>query len=272
MKKTGISVLSAFCSSWAVVFLLVSTPRFGSADQITVDQLSDFMIENQGLNAEFIGRFFGPDESSPLVFSSNIDFSDLSFLFSLAPTTYLGQSLTLTGTGVFSPTTNLLTLSSAGSFGSQSWATTGTEVVTLSPDNLFSAAGDVDFLEGGVLLGDFDAQQFNRTDGSTGDFSVATDENGEQIRGTITVSTDTRTSSGNWNYQSTSTLGYVVNSTGFTPPAGGQGSFTTTIAPAPVPEPPSTSLIGSMVLAFFIVGRWRTRQKSVDKSIISSTH
>jgi hypothetical protein len=207
MKSTCIG--ASLCSSWAVVFLLVSTPKFGNADLITVDQLSDFMIENQGLNAEFIGRFFGPDENSPLVFSSNVNFPELSFLFSLAPTTYLGQNLMLTGTGVFDPATNLLTFSSAGSFGSRAWTTAGTAVVTISPDNLFSADVDADFLEGGILTGDVIGATIERGNGATSDFSVATNENEEVVDNTV-ISSDQRMSTGNLTYQSIAELGYTV--------------------------------------------------------------
>jgi len=260
MKSTCINAL--FCTSWAVVCLLVSTPKFGNADEITVDQLSDLMIDNQGLNAEFIGRFFGPDENSPLVFSSNVNFPGLSFLFSLAPTMYLGQNLMLMGTGVFDPATNLLTLSSAGLFGSRAWTTAGTGVVTISPDNLFTDV-DADFFESGILRGDVISETIERGGGATSDFSVATLENGEVDDNTV-ISSDQRMSTGTWTYQSIAELGYTVSSIGFTPPTGGPGSFTTTIAP--VPEPASTVLIGSTALAIVIAGKGRTRLKRSTKS------
>jgi hypothetical protein len=106
---------------------------------------------------------------------------------------------------VFDPGANLLTISSAGSFGSRAWTTAGTAVVTIPPDNLFSAAVDADFLEDGILKGDVIAETIQRAGGGTSDFSVATDENGE-VKDNTTISSDQRMSSGNWTYQSVAAL------------------------------------------------------------------
>src|SRR5438552_18772133 len=66
-----------------VVFFIAITAQLACATTLTPGQLTDLMVENQGDNAEFIGVVFGPDASSPLAFSSNVNPAGTLFSFSL---------------------------------------------------------------------------------------------------------------------------------------------------------------------------------------------
>jgi len=209
------------------------------------------MVENQGDNAEFIALVFGPDASSPLTFSSNVNSAGTLFSFSLTPTIYRGQSMTLTGTGSYDPTTNVLQLASSGSLGSSSWTTAGTAAVTFSGSDL-NVLTNLNFLNGGVeKSADVHAEGFVRADGTTGGFGFDTDKNGDPIPGSTRVFKDDRQSEiGTWNYRSISDLGFTIDSVGFSTPGGGTGSFTTTIQP--VPEPSTMLFIASGVAGLAI--------------------
>ena len=225
-------------------FLVAIAAPFACATTLTPGQLTDLMVENQGDNAEFIALIFGSDASSPLTFSSNVNSAGTLFAFFLAPTTYRGQSMTLSGTGSFDPTTNILQLASSGSLGSSSWTTAGTAAITVSGTDL-NVSTNLNFLNGGVQKSaDVHAEGFVRADGTTGGFGFDTDKNGDPIPGSTRIFKDDHQSEiGTWNYRSISDLGFTIDSVGFSTPRGGTGSFTTTIQP--VPEPSAMLLVAS---------------------------
>ena len=234
-----------------LVLLTAIAAPVASATTLTAGQLTDLMVENQGDNGEFIALVFGPDASSPLTFSSNVNSAGTLFSFSLTPTIYRGQSMTLTGTGSYDPTTNVLQLASSGSLGSSSWTTAGTAAVTFSGSDL-NVLTNLNFLNGGVeKSADVHAEGFVRADGTTGGFGFDTDKNGDPIPGSTRVFKDDRQSEiGTWNYRSISDLGFTIDSVGFSTPGGGTGSFTTTIQP--VPEPSTMLFIASGVAGLAI--------------------
>ena len=236
-----------------VVFFIAITAPFACATTLTPGQLTDLMIENQGDNAEFIGVVFGPDASSPLAFSSNVNPAGTLFSYSLTPRIYRGKSMTLAGTGSFNTATNVLELASSGSLGSFSWTTAGTAGVMFSGNDL-NVSTNLNFLNGGVQKSaDVHAEGFVRSDGTTGGFGFDTDENGDQIPGSTRIFMDSRQiGTGNLAYNSsTPGLGFMINTAGLSGSAGGPGAFTTTIAP--VPEPSTMLLIGSGVAGLAVV-------------------
>jgi len=226
-----------------MVLIVIAGP-FACATTLTAGQLTDLMVENQGDNAELIALVFGPDANSPLSFTSNVNSAGTFFSYSLVPTLYRGQSMTLTGTGSFDSATNVLQLASSGSLGSSSWTTQGTAAISVSGTDL-NVLTNLNFLNGGVeKSADTHAEGFVRADGTTGGFGFDTDKNGEAIPGTTRVFKDDRQSEvGTWHYSNTSQIGVIINSTGFSTPGGGSGTFTTTIAP--VPEPSTMLFIAS---------------------------
>jgi len=226
-----------------VFFIAIAAPSAYSTT-LTAGQLTDLMVENQGDNAEFIALVFGPDASSPLTFTSNVNSAGTLFTFSLTPTLYRGQTMTLNGTGSYDPSTNILQLNSTGSLGSSSWTTAGTAAISVSGTDL-NVLTNINFLNGGVeKSADVHAEGFVRADGTTGGFGFDTDKNGDPIPGTTRVFKDDRQSEvGTWRYNNISDLGHTIDSVGFSTPGGGTGFFTTTIAP--VPEPSTMLLIAS---------------------------
>ena len=100
MRNSCVYISSAHRALVAVFFLAIAAP-FACATPLTAGQLTDLMVENQGDNAEFIAIVFGTDANSPLAFTSNVNSAGTLFTFSLTPTLYRGQSMTLTGTGSY---------------------------------------------------------------------------------------------------------------------------------------------------------------------------
>ena len=200
MRNSCVYISSAHRALVAVFFLAIAAP-FACATPLTAGQLTDLMVENQGDNAEFIAIVFGTDANSPLAFTSNVNSAGTLFTFSLTPTLYRGQSMTLTGTGSYDSTTNILQLSSSGSLGSTSWTTAGTAAVTFSGSDL-NVLTNINFLNGGVeKSADVHAEGFVRADGTTGGFGFDTDKNGDPIPGTTRVFKDDRQSEiGTWHY------------------------------------------------------------------------
>ena len=94
--------LALICASGAI-----SPAPAGTVDVATLTQL---MIENQGNDMTLLGLGFGVDPGSPVTFTSTVNASGMSFSFMpVSGSTYKGQLVTLSGSGVFNSTTNILT-------------------------------------------------------------------------------------------------------------------------------------------------------------------
>lgn len=220
--------------------LLALTPSAARGLILTPDQMTALMFENQAANAEMIGLLFGPDAAAPLDFTSNVSAS--SFSFALPPTLYLGQALVLTGSGVFDPVTDILSYSASGSYGACSLASVGTGNITLA-SGLLAGVLNLDFLVNGIKAADSHLEFFERTNNTIGNFSFATDENGEVIPGSIRTSNYRRGPDRQPLFTATAALGFTVSIEGVSPIEGGAGRFTTRIEP--VPEPATLALFGA---------------------------
>lgn len=228
-----------YCALAMLVFSMAATPAARAATPQQIELLTHLMIENQGDNAGFLGLMFGPDPGSPLNFSSNVDPSGTTFSFSTNPgTTYQGQSLSLSGSGTFNPSMDVLTLSSSGTLGSDSWTTSGTETITGSGDIISSTANFDLFNAAQQKAGDKErvATLYDRTNGTSVDIGVYTDKDGKPIPGGLFTSTDKyNKATGEWEFKETPAggLNFAVASQGFSPLTGGTGTFVASVVPEP---------------------------------------
>ena len=220
-----------------VVSLLVTTiPALVRAG--SVDPPTELMMADQEANTLILGFLFGADPHSPLNFTSNVDSTGLAFSYSLNPgSTYLGQPISLNSSGSSDSTGTNWTLSAQGMLGSTAWSTTGTATITLQ-GNGFKIGGTYKFGSNG---GDFHLQSLSTANGSSTDSGFFT-KNGQQVPSSGFASTD-KLVDGDWKLTTSIPippgLGITIESTGFSPPNGGTGSFTTTV----VPEPSSLTLL-----------------------------
>jgi hypothetical protein len=242
---SGPSVLAL--AALAIVTTIASPGRAASVDLATV-----IMMANSEANAVFIGVQFGTDSSSPLNFTSNVDAAGQSFSYSLNPgSTYLGQAISLTSSGVLSSDGTVWTLTSDGTFGATSWSTTGTASTSTDPSGVTTDHHTYDLKDkNGNLTGDFTLDDRTITGKTSTDSGFRTDTSRKPVPNSDFTSTDSL-SDGKWTFNlvplKTSNMIFPVIGTGFSPPAGGVGTFTTTI----IPEPASLILLTLGVSAVF---------------------
>lgn len=181
------------------------------------------------------------------------------FSFSTDPgATYQGQSLALSGLGIFNPSTNVLVTSSSGSLGGESWTTFSYETVTAIGDG-FSTTSDSDLLAQQVKAFDRHRVTDLFPDGTSTNFGWFTDKDGNKIPNSDFTSTDTwkpvNPNAGTWQYaESGSGLNFAVTSQGFSPVTGGTGSFVASV----VPEPSASLLfLGGLSMLWLAFARRR---------------
>ena len=108
---------------------------------------TEVMMNTEAAEMTFIGRYFGPDDASPLSFTSNQDITGQSFSFNLTPgSTYLGQSMSLTASGSYNTTTSEWDITTSGSLGP-----VGPNQMTWSSVYTASITGDPTFLIAGKI-------------------------------------------------------------------------------------------------------------------------
>jgi hypothetical protein len=94
---------------------------------------TEVMMNAEGSEAMFIGRYFGGDASSPLSFTSTQDVANQTFSFALSPgSTYLGQAASLTASGYYDATKGEWVVTTNGSIGGTYWS--GASSMTINGD------------------------------------------------------------------------------------------------------------------------------------------
>lgn len=249
---------------WATTILVVSGMRL-QADTIPTDQLlPELMIEDVAHNALMLGDLFGPDSSSPLSFTTDVNTSTLTYSYSLnLGSTYLGQSMTLSGSGTFNTAMETLYLTSSGVLGTTSWNTSGTEVVNTTVPGEFTVNENLASAGKKERDAHCDDVNFNLVTGTSScENGYLTDKNGRMIkRSNFTSASDHLAPLPDPSYYYMTQyeiggLGYEEFTTGTTPIGGGAGSFTLTIAT--IPEPSS---FGLATLAVLMAGFYRRRRR-----------
>ena len=241
--------LALICASGAI-----SPAPAGTVDVATLTQL---MIENQGNDMTLLGLGFGVDPGSPVKFTSTVDASGMSFSFTpVSGSTYKGQMVTLSGSGVFDSTTNILTTTASIGLGATTFTDTGT--LDLSAGSNFMQMTEVTPPMPTPLFFSEDITDDECTEkpGFFEDFCHYTN-NGTKIPKSDYLSVVSMTLP-SWTFQNTGV--FAVSSVGSSPATGGDGDFTTTIMS--VPEPSIWALMG---LGFAGLGLFKIAKSRRDE-------
>lgn len=203
------------------------------ADTIDPLTLTQLMMEDEAQDSILLGSIFGADPASPIDFTSNVDITGMTFSYNSVPDSlYLGQTVSIDGTGSVDGATDTLTISSTIGLGAITFSTDGTIAVNLAADPKTDSYTRTfpRFPVPGGMANDQECDSLQFSSGR----SLATCQytlNG-RVFGTPFTEADMNVA-GAWNV--TEGTDFVqITSTGFSPPTGGIGSFTTTIT---TPEP-----------------------------------
>lgn len=223
----------------ALLGLIAALPATAFADPIDVPTLTLLMIEDQGSDMTLLGQAFGANPSSPVMFTSNVNLSAMSYSFmSLPGSMYEGQSLTIADSGVYNTATNVFDTDASITLGAISFSLSGTTDISAFPYSAVSFLAPAPVLPmcNGMTVTDADVKIF--PDGTD---TVTLTNNNKPIPGCAVASSGgikIPIMTQSWSYQASGNV--VVSSVGSSPLAGGTGSFTATVSP--VPEPSSTAL------------------------------
>ena len=129
-----------FVLSSAATFALICASGAmwpAQADAIDVATLTQLMIENQGNAMTLLGLGFGVDLGSPIMFMNTVDPTAMTFKFTQdSGSMYDGQLVTLSGSGTYDPTMNMLmTTASIGLEGGTIFTDTGTLDLSVGSDD-----------------------------------------------------------------------------------------------------------------------------------------
>ena len=272
--------------SLVTIALALAAPQLGLASNqaawgsLVVNSLppaqlmTEAMMGTQGGDAGLIGMFLGADANAPLQFTSFVDPTNFTFSFSLtAGSTYMGQPMTLSGSGSFDPNTGSLSALSSGTFGAESFSVSDSETWTNTTDGI-AGLGDQTLSVNGSEKGRrvVTHRRFSR-DGTSEESGHYVDEHGHRIPGSDFQEPDDYDTPDDpdWDFGTRRIREggpYSVFSTGFSPLDGGAGSFTTTISP--VPEPSSLLLVGSGMLGLAGLLRKRLLPRSIGTMLLAN--
>ena len=253
---------------WMVLCLCVFGADLHSRGFAGEIQATEVMMESQGLQAILLGQYLGPDNASPLSFTSQVDSQGLSFQYSVAAgSTYQGMPVSWNTTGSFDSSTGLWAWTTTSSVGSLNLDLTGGGGPFAGGDPpYFGNLGlTLDIHLPKTVVSDVTYTQTATRTVSEGTITVKDDlgnvlSSGKHTDQLILQGPD----AGMWMWDTgllTSALGkgdFQVLANGLTPqPGGGAGAFTLTIAS--VPEPSTLVLAGIAATLGMGMGVFRGR-------------
>jgi hypothetical protein len=260
--------------SLGVLFLLgliVTVQPRSRADLVLT--ATEVMIEETTVNVSALGFFFGVDPTSPLSFTTFVAPSGLSYSYSAVPgTTYLGQNLSLAGTGtlVASGSYHVMT---AGKLGDVIWSSDGFENVTNNPDGTTTIKSDSEIEdEKGKATGDYHYEIKEDGNKSSGTGYYTALGTGQKVpKSDVDIKDTYNEKTGEWDCTITPHFIQqdqpppVVNSVGLTPAIGGDGTFTAVVTSVPEPSPfgmlllTSLGFLGGLRLRRYARSAWVSR-------------
>lgn len=222
----------------ALLGLTAALPVTGFADPVDVPTLTQLMIEDEGNDMTLLGLGFGVDPSSTISFTSDVNLSGMSYSFlSDAGSMYAGQSVTITGTGSYNSSTDMLNTIATITLGTTTYTDTGT--LDLSSTSTYLNATELSPpMPTPFFSVDVTDDECMEKPGFFEDFCYYTND-GTMIPGSEYLSVVSMSLPA-WTFQNSGD--FLVSSVGTSPADGGFGSFASTISP--VPEPSSIMLLG----------------------------
>jgi hypothetical protein len=131
------------------LLVLTSAVSWANPTLTTTNLITELLMNDEVTNASLMALFLGPDFSSQVTYTTFVDRANLSFSFSSQTgSMYLGQSLNLSGSGVFDPNTGIMSLASSGALGLTQWSTSGQFFVT-GDSNGYQFTGQESLFSGG---------------------------------------------------------------------------------------------------------------------------
>ena len=216
--------------------MIVARPFEARADLGPVAEINEVMMEAEKTATMTLLMAYGVRDAS-LSFSSNVDVTDKTFNFSIAPgATYGGQALSLDIVGAFNAGAGTWEWTTQGNLGGSAWTGIGSETITGDPDGFPNFNVSILGISIGYMMhyeslfGDFVSSLGQAAIIVPGFGSITID---------ITDQVDFFTNTKEWDFNPH--VNFAVKEMGRVPAGNGPGNFVVDVRA--VPEPSSLALL-----------------------------